>query len=124
MKKRLVLLPIVALLVPVASFGARASSTQCQVPYDKHDAYTNLVPKTQDLPAFGGLQGHYALPKTHHPKTLVVMFHGYGNTSNSWVCHLLDAAENHDAVAVAMDYRGTGLAADHRGWFVKEGAED
>ena len=52
------------------------------------------------------------------------MFHGYGNTSNSWVCHLLDAAQNHNAVAVAMDYRGTGTAADHRGWFVREGAED
>jgi hypothetical protein len=55
------------------------------------------------------------------------MFHGYGELSNSWVCHLLDAAQNHNAVAVAMDYRGTGWTgpvSDHRGWFVREGAED
>ncbi|TMK52464.1 MAG: acetylxylan esterase, partial [Actinobacteria bacterium] len=127
MKKRLILLPLIAVLVPAASFGARASTAQCQVPYDNHDAYANLAPKTQDIPAFHGLQGHYAVPKTHQPTTLVVMFHGYGNTSNSWVCHLLDAAQNHNAVAVAMDYSGTGWtgpAADHRGWFVREGAED
>jgi len=126
-KKRLILLPLIAVLVPAASFGARASTAQCQVPYDNHDAYANLAPKTQDIPAFHGLQGHYAVPKTHQPTTLVVMFHGYGNTSNSWVCHLLDAAQNHNAVAVAMDYSGTGWtgpAADHRGWFVREGAED
>jgi len=127
LKRRLLLIPIIALLAPAASFGARASSTQCQVPYDNHDAYANLASKTQDIPALHGLQGHYALPKTKKPTTLVVMFHGYGNTSNSWVCHLLDAAQNHNAVAVAMDYTGTGwtgAAADHRGWFVKEGAED
>jgi pimeloyl-ACP methyl ester carboxylesterase len=126
-KRRLVLIPILALLAPAASFGARAASAQCQVPYDNHDAYANLVPKTQDIKAFHGLRGHYALPKTKHPTTLVVMFHGYGNTSNSWVCHLLDAAQNHDAVAVAMDYRGTGWTgpvSDHRGWFVREGAQD
>ena len=128
MKKRLILIPIIALLVPAASFGAHtASSSQCQVPYNSHDAYANMAPKTQDIPALHGLQGHYALPKTKKPKTLVVMFHGYGNSSNSWVCHLLDAAQNHSAVAVAMDYRGTGWtgpAADHRGWFVAEGAQD
>jgi len=126
-KKRLILLPLIAVLVPAASLGARASTAQCQVPYNDHDAYANLAPKTQDIPDFHGLQGHYALPKTHKPTTLVVMFHGYGNTSNSWVCHLLDAAQNHNAVAVAMDYSGTGWTgptADHRGWFVREGAVD
>jgi hypothetical protein len=127
LKKRLFLLPIIALLAPAASFGARTASTQCQVPYDNHDAYANLAQKTQDIKALGGLEGHYAVPKGKKPTTLVVMFHGYGNISNSWVCHLLDAADNHNAVAVAMDYRGTGWtgpAADHRGWFVKEGADD
>ncbi len=127
MKKRLILLPLIALLAPAASFGARASSQPCQVPYDKHDAYVNLTPKTQDIKALHGLQGHYALPKTKKPQTMVVMFHGYGNISNSWVCHLLDAAQNHGAVAFAMDYTHTGwtgLASDHRGWFVKEGARD
>ena len=126
MKKRVLWLPLIALLVPAVPVGARAA-TQCQVPYNDHDAYANLASKTQDIPAFHRLQGHYALPRTHKPQTLVVMFHGYGNTSNSWVCHLLDAAQNHNAVAVAMDYSGTGWTgpvADHRGWFVREGAAD
>ena len=127
MKKKLLVLPIIALLAPAASFGARAASSQCQVPYDHHDAYAHLARRTETIPELHGLVGHYALPDTRTPKTLVVMFHGYGNSSNSWVCHLLDAAENHNAVAVAMDYSGTGWtgpASDHRGWFVREGAAD
>jgi pimeloyl-ACP methyl ester carboxylesterase len=117
---------LVAALMAGVPAGARTSSA-CTVDHNDPAASTNLTPHTQDIPAFHGLRGHYALPKTSKPKTLVVMFHGYGNTSDSWVCHLLDAARNHDAVAVAMDYRGTdwtGPAADHRGWFVREGAED
>jgi len=125
-KKRL-LLSVLVLACALPSVSVAATGSRCQVPPDDHDAYANITPKTQSIPAFHGLQGHYALPKSKKPTTLVVMFHGYGNTSNSWVCHLLDAANNHGAVAVAMDYRGTGWtgpAKDHRGWFVREGAAD
>jgi len=130
-KRSILLLVALGLAVPGASVVSRADA-QCQVPSNDHAAYTNLAPKTQDIPAFHGLKGHYALPKSKKPKNLIVMFHGYGNSSDSWVCHLLDAAQNHGAVAVAMDYRGTGWAgsdgkakpSENRGWFVKEGAED
>ncbi|MGZ4207278.1 MAG: alpha/beta hydrolase family protein [Actinomycetota bacterium] len=118
------------LLMPVVLAGVPAvarTTGSCQVDHTNPAGSTNLAPHTQDIPAFHGLKGHYALPKTHKPKTLVVMFHGYGNISDSWVCHLLDAAQKHGAVAVAMDYRGTGWtgpATDNRGWFVREGAAD
>jgi pimeloyl-ACP methyl ester carboxylesterase len=130
-KRSLLLLVILACAVPGAPLVSRAAP-RCQVPSSDRDAYTNRAPKTQNIPAFHGLKGHYALPKSSKPKTLVVMFHGYGNSSDSWVCHLLDAAQNHGVVAVAMDYRGTGWAgpdgkakpSDNRGWFVREGAAD
>jgi hypothetical protein len=127
LKKRLLwLVPLIAMVVPGSPLVAGAAA-QCQVDHANPASATNFTPKTQSIPAFHGLKGHYALPETKKPKTLVVMFHGYGNSSDSWVCHLLDAAQNHDAVAVAMDYRGTGWtgkASDNRGWFVKEGAAD
>jgi pimeloyl-ACP methyl ester carboxylesterase len=125
MKKRAFLLVMALACAMPAVSGA--TTKQCQPPHNDPASYTNFTPKTQDIPAFHGLKGHYALPSTQRPTTLVVMFHGYGNNSDSWVCHLLDAANNHGAVAVAMDYRGTGWtgpASANRGWFVKEGAED
>jgi pimeloyl-ACP methyl ester carboxylesterase len=127
LKKRLLwLVPLIAMVVPGSPLVAGAAAP-CQPDHADPSLSTNLAPKTQSIPAFHGLKGHYALPKTKKPKTLVVMFHGYGNSSDSWVCHLLDAAQNHDSVAVAMDYSGTGWtgkASDNRGWFVKEGAAD
>jgi len=83
------------------------------------------VAKTQDLPGFGGIIGHYVAPR-EAPTALVAFFHGYRNRSDSWVCHMIDAAA-HGALAFGLDYRGTGYtgaAADNRGWFVKEGAQD
>jgi pimeloyl-ACP methyl ester carboxylesterase len=130
-KRSVLLVAVIPVLLAGAPFGARAASTRgtasCQPNHTDPSASTNLTPHTQDIPAFHGLKGHYSLPRSPKPKTLVVMFHGYGNNSDSWVCHLLDASQNHGAVAVAMDYRGTGwtgLAKDDRGWFVQEGAED
>jgi serine aminopeptidase S33 family len=126
LKKLLWLIPLFAMIVPSA-WQVAGAAAQCQPDEANLAASTNLAPHTQDIPAFHGLKGHYALPKTKKPKTLVVMFHGYGNSSDSWVCHLLDAAQNHGVVAVAMDYRGTGWTgkpSENRGWFVKEGAED
>ncbi|MGH2831048.1 MAG: alpha/beta hydrolase family protein [Actinomycetota bacterium] len=84
------------------------------------------VGATQSIRGFEDVSGQYVLPDTPRPQALVVMFHGYGNDSDSWVCHMLDAAA-HGAVAFALDYRGTGWIGEpdaNRGWFVKEGAED
>jgi hypothetical protein len=119
----LVLIAAAGLTVP-----ARASVPGCTSTHDN-----DAAPKTQDLaPDLAGpggvpLIGHYTLPATSAPTDLVVFFHGYQNRSNSWVCHLQDASVNHNAVAVALDYRGTGWTgapADNRGWFVQEGADD
>jgi hypothetical protein len=131
LKKLFWLIPLFAMVMAGAPLVAGAAA-QCQPDHANPAASTNLTPRTQDIPAFHGLRGHYSLPKTHKPKTLVVMFHGHDNNSDSWVCHLLDASQNHGAVAVAMDYRGTGWTgldgkskpSEDRGWFVKEGAED
>ncbi|MFA5890946.1 MAG: alpha/beta fold hydrolase [Actinomycetota bacterium] len=112
-----------AAAVLAAGFVVPARAGEC-TPSPENDA----APKTQDLSGLRGpngevLEGHYALPPEDLPTTMVVLMHGYRNRSGSWVCHLLDAAA-HGAVAVAMDYRGTGPAPDNRGWFVREGAQD
>jgi len=131
MRLRIALLLAVCVIAAGSSVPGEAKTQSCQLNENNPAAGANLTPKTQDIPAFHGLKGHYALPKSRHPKSLVVMFHGHNNSSDSWVCHLLDAAA-HGAVAVAMDYRGTGWggpdgtvpASKDRGWFVKEGAAD
>lgn len=98
-----------------------ASADACTPP----DA--DATPLLQELPEFpDGVTGHWAAPAGAAPTTLVVYAHGYRNISDSWVCHLLDAADK-GAVALATDYRGTGYTGapgDHRGWFVREGAAD
>ena len=114
----------IAAAVFAAGFVVPARAGEC-TPSPENDSAL----KTQALSDLRGpngevLEGHYALPEGGEPTTLVVLMHGYRNRSGSWVCHLLDAAESHGAVAVAMDYRGTGDAPDNRGWFVREGAED
>lgn len=119
-----------ALVAAVAAGGfvLPARATACNP-----DEVAPTLPTTQSLAgltAIAGqpLMGHYAEPANGvEPTAVLVFMHGYGNRSDSWACHLLDAATNHDALAVAMDYRGTGWtgpAADNRGWFVREGAED
>jgi hypothetical protein len=114
------LLALAAVAATLAALPARASA--CTPP----DA--NATPKIQDIgaPALAGIAGHYALPSSAHPTKLVAYSHGYGNISDSWVCHLLDAANNHNAIAFATDYAGTGWTTpgDNRGWFVQEGANE
>lgn len=129
----------VALAVLAAGFSIPSHAIAGCTP-----SYTNdAAPKTQELatpivapngdtisltdPSGAPLEGHYTLPDDPKPTTLVAYFHGYGNRSNSWVCHLQDASITHGAVAFALDYRGTGWtgsASDNRGWFVAEGAQD
>lgn len=75
--------------------------------------------------------GHYTLPKGK-ARGLLVVAHGYGHTSYSWIDHMRRAAANHGLIAVGMDYRGTKIVPDEnddglpegRGWRVMTGAED
>lgn len=64
--------------------------------------------------------GLYALPKAA-PRGLVVYFHGYGHTADSWAAHLERTAAQEGVIAVAMNYRGQ---QGTRGWQVSEGAAD
>jgi acetyl esterase/lipase len=64
--------------------------------------------------------GVYALPKAA-PRGLVVYFHGYGHTADSWAAHLERTAAQEGVIAVAMNYRGQ---QGTRGWQVSEGAAD
>lgn len=75
--------------------------------------------------------GLYALPASR-PKGLVVFFHGYTHTAQSWAEHLRRTAAQDGVIAVAMNYRGqidlppypgTTLPRS-RGWQVSEGAAD
>jgi pimeloyl-ACP methyl ester carboxylesterase len=76
--------------------------------------------------------GHYSVPDSR-PTALVVIDHGYGHSSYSWIEHMKRMSEELDVVAVAMDYRGTTFqeqpwpkdgVPSTRGWRVMEGAED
>jgi acetyl esterase/lipase len=86
------------------------------------------VPVAQGTETAHGL---YAVPAAT-PSTLVVFAHGYGHTSLSWTEHMQNAARDHGAAAVTMDYRGTEITPDAngdglpeaRGWQVMEGARD
>ena len=75
------------------------------------------------------LSGVYAAPDDQ-PDALVVMMHGYGHTSESWIPHVTREAGEHQAVTVAIDYRGDARTHDpagldsSRGWNVTAGAED
>ncbi|HEX9774979.1 MAG TPA: hypothetical protein VGB83_05295 [Actinomycetota bacterium] len=71
-----------------------------------------------------GYGGRIAFP-AEAPSALVVMMHGYGHTSSSWLGHLKEAAMA-GAMAFALDYTGTYVDDDGnvRGWFVQEGADD
>lgn len=80
--------------------------------------------------------GHYAVPGGT-PRALVVIGHGFGHTSFSWVEHMRRFARNRadggfGVAAVAMDYRGLKILPDDngdglpesRGFPVMDGAQD
>lgn len=76
--------------------------------------------------------GYYSVPETQ-PTALVVIGHGYGHSSYSWIEHMKRMSEELGVIAVAMDYRGTTFeprpwpedgVPSTRGWRVMEGAED
>jgi pimeloyl-ACP methyl ester carboxylesterase len=71
-----------------------------------------------------GLSGSYTLP-AKAPTALVLVAHGYRSWSGAWQRTLVEAAAKHNAIAVAVDYRGL-LGEDQArgGWPAKAGSED
>jgi acetyl esterase/lipase len=76
--------------------------------------------------------GHYSVPDSQ-PTALVVIGHGYGHSSYSWIEHMKRMSDELGVIAVAMDYRGTTFepqpwpadgVPSTRGWRVMEGAVD
>jgi acetyl esterase/lipase len=75
--------------------------------------------------------GLYALPASK-PRGLVVFFHGYTHTAQSWAAHISRTAAQEGVIALAMDYRGQQDLPPEpgpdlprsRGWQVSEGAAD
>lgn len=127
--KRFVVLIALAL---VASSLPALAKPKAMAPGQAKKLCTDRVDEAKNLsvPVEGETAtGRYAAPATA-PKVLLVIGHGYGHTSESWIDHMRKAAAEHGVLAVAMDYRGTyEEKADDgtvtvRGWFVKEGADD
>lgn len=117
MKSRTKSLAIAAALL--AALAVQAPSSALPAGCVDADASVDVV----GTAGLGLASGKYALP-TSAPKALVVFAHGYRNRSDSWVDHLLTAARDHQVVAVAMDYTGTGPAPDNRGMPLIAGAQD
>lgn len=132
MKRLLLIALALGLMAPVAAaippdhapaHGWREKNKNCT---DKEDT---AIPF--ELPVSGGrATGHYSLPDSS-PGALVVFAHGYGHTSYSWTHHMRRVSNQHDAVTVAMDYRGIEIVGtkpsgvpDSRGWPALAGAED
>lgn len=104
---------LLSLLTPASSHGAIACTDG--------SAGVRPVPVPGEV---AGATGQVALPE-EKPTQLVVMMHGYGHTSDSWVTHMARTAER-GAIAFAMDYRGQFVddEGNIRGWRVTEGAEE
>jgi hypothetical protein len=96
--------------------------------FDKQDEAIPISIAVDGEPA----TGHYSLPDSW-PTAFVVIGHGYGHSSYSWIEHMKTMSRDLGVIAVAMDYRGTEFqpqpwpsdgVPSTRGWRVMEGAED
>jgi pimeloyl-ACP methyl ester carboxylesterase len=125
----LVVLVAMSLSVPLAGAkpptGPPGRSAHC---FDKKDEALPISISVEGEQA----TGHYSLPETW-PTAFVVIGHGYGHSSYSWIEHMKRMSRDLGVVAVAMDYRGTVFqpqpwpedgVPSTRGWRVMEGAED
>ena len=94
---------------------------------DRTDAVHRIAISVAGQPAWGLV----AYPSSR-PRGLVVFFHGYGHTVESWRRHLARVAAKSGVVTVAMNYRGQqdsppargATLPSSRGWRVREGAAD
>ena len=83
---------------PAAATAATAAPLSCSG--DPEDV------RALDLVVDGQVaEGLYAVPDVE-PRGLVVFFHGYTETVESWRLHLARVARQDDVIAVAMNYRG------------------
>ncbi len=105
---------LVATVVTSLPAGAAAPRAAC----------TGSPTKALSTQSVLGLSGSYVLP-AKAPTALVVFAHGYRSYSGAWQKAMVEAASKHNAIAVAVDYRGLRSADEnHAGWPVKAGAED
>ena len=113
------------MLVALALTAMPATAETAQPCVDSDDVSLPFTLTVQGQEA----TGRYALPSSA-PTGFVLFSHGYGHTSKSWDVHLRNAAADLNAIAVAMDYRGTQILdpeaeyPSSRGWRVAEGAAD
>src|SRR5437879_4068911 len=97
---------VLAVVVSVLTLPHRAIAAETRCSQYADPRLASMTNKGIKYTSSLGLpSGRYALPHSHRPTQLVVMFHGHGNDSCSWRSHLQQAAAR-GAVAVAMDYTG------------------
>jgi pimeloyl-ACP methyl ester carboxylesterase len=113
----------VARLVLVAALGATAVTALPAMAAAKSGctgAPSQVLSTTKVL----GLTGSYTLP-VKAPSAIVVFAHGFRSSSAAWQKAMIEASAKHNAIAVAVDYRGL-LPVDesYGGWPVKAGSED
>jgi acetyl esterase/lipase len=121
-------LPVLALALVLAALHAPPAAAQERFACTGDPSrVTRFEVPVDGEPAWGLV----ALPR-RAPRGLVVFFHGYTHTANSWAEHLKRHAAGDGVIAIAMNYRGqvdeppypgTTLPRS-RGWQVAEGAAD
>ena len=111
-------------LVLVGTLIATAAITAPALASTSKSGCTGAPSRVQSTSKVLGLNGVYTLPaKT--PTSLVVFAHGYRSLGSAWQKAMTEAAAKHNAIAVAVDYRG--LLPENQsygGWPAKAGAED
>jgi acetyl esterase/lipase len=121
---RFLLAALAALVVTLAATSSAAAKVRCT---GDPGSVQRLDLQVAGEPAWGV----YALPASA-PRGLVVFFHGYTHTAQSWAEHVKRLATQEGVIAVAMDYRGQvdlppepgSTLPRSRGWQVSEGAAD
>ena len=115
---------VVRLAVVAALCASFATALPTLAARNRSSTCTGTPTKVLSTTSVLGVSGSYALP-AKPPRTLVVIAHGYRSWSGAWQRTLVEAAAKHNAIAVAVDYRGLMSAEEyHGGWPVAAGSED
>jgi hypothetical protein len=111
-------------LVLVGALIATAASTAPALASAPKGGCTGVPNRVQSTSKVLGLNGVYTLP-AKSPTSLVVFAHGYRSVGSAWQKAMTEAAAKHNAIAVAVDYRGLlPESQSYGGWPAKAGAED
>jgi pimeloyl-ACP methyl ester carboxylesterase len=111
-------------LVLVGALAAAAALAAPSTAAAPASACTGSPSKVLSTSKLLGLAGRYTLP-AKAPSALVVFAHGYRSWSGAWEKAMVEASSKHNAIAVAVDYRGLKPATEyHGGWPAAAGSED